>query len=254
MAFESAKDYQPGTEFQRILITGGIGTGKSIYAASCETPGFVFCFDGKILPYSGKDWDYVTYEFSPLGWRSFERDFAQVGKLVKEGKYNSVVFDSTTSWQDLAMSNALALDANRSEAGGPVWNIHYGIVRNLIEPKIRQALSWPCNLVVVAHLEFKLDKEGNVLSIDPLLVGQLSTKVPGYFEEVYCAFTRQKEGKTEWYIRTAPRGHYKARSELRGKEGFLPDELPNDYQAVMDAFKKAKELREKGKKNDKEKK
>lgn len=239
MNLKKADDYIPTTDFTKFFITGDFGTGKSEFAASFPTPGFVFNTDKKIGTYQRYGgWDYTEYNLNPQGWVEFEKDMREVGELVSQGKYLTIVADSTTSMSDIAMERALQLDPKRSATGGPIWNVHYMMLRNLMEGMIRRMLNFNCNLVLIAHLDIKTDQEtGAVLGIDPLLTGQLSVRVPGYFEEVYCAFTKTKEGGgVEWYLRTVPRGFYKARSTLSGKDGFLPYELPNNYEAVIKAY------------------
>lgn len=247
MTIKSTDDYEIEDSNSKFMLVGEFGTGKSEFASTFPTPGFVFNWDKKIKAYADKGgWDYAEYDLSAKGWIEFERDFQEVTKLAREGKYKTIVGDSTTSFTDLAMERALALDPKRSTTQGPVWNVHYQMVRNLVEGKIRQLVSLPCNIVLISHLSIITDQEtGAIIAIEPMLTGQLAIKVPGYFEEVYCCFTKQKEGKPYWYMRTTPRGLYKARSEMRGVKGLLPDELPNNYQAVMEAYHKAVEARKK---------
>lgn len=247
MTIKSTDDYDIETTNSTFMFVGDVGTGKSELASTFPTKGYVFNFDRKIKAYADKGgWDYSEYEISPKGWIEFEKDFMEVLKRVRNGDYQTTVIDSTTSFTDLAMERALALDPKRSATQGPLWNVHYQMVRNLIEGKIRQFVSLPGKKVLISHLNIVTDNEtGAVISIDPLLTGQLAVRVPGYFEELYCCFTRTREGKPEWYVRTTPRGLYKARSEMRGVKGLLPDELPNNYQAIMEAYRKAVEARKK---------
>lgn len=249
MTRQNAKDTKPNTEYFKCFITGDFGTGKSVFAASCPTPGFIFDFDDGIQTYRGKDFDYESYPLSSLGWVKFEKDLREVKKEVEAGKYQIVVIDSTTSMTDIAMERALQLDPKRSVTGGPLWNVHYQIVKNLMEGKLRQIVSLPCNVVIIAHLRIVQDQEtGAIIGAEPLLTGQLSITLPGYFGEVYCAFSRQVKAKkpggkaeTEYYVRTVPRGYYKARSRLSGIERLLPDEIPNNYCALQAALKKGME-------------
>ena len=241
----SAKDVTLNSEYMKIFLTGDFGTGKSVFAASCPTPGFVFDFDDGIQTYRGKDFDYESYSLSALSWVKFEKDLREVKKEVIEEKYETVVIDSTTSMTDIAMERALQLDPKRSVTGGPLWNVHYQIVKNLMEGKLRQIISLPCNVIVIAHLHVVQDQEtGAIISIEPLLTGQLSQMIPGYFGEVYCTFSKQVAAKkaggkaeTVFYLRTIPRGYYKARSRLSGVERLLPDEISNNYNALQTALK-----------------
>ena len=237
---KSAMEVTPNTENLKVYILGDYGTGKSTFAASCPTPGYVFDIDNGILSYRGKDWEYDTVELSGAGWVKFEKYFREVKAAVKEGKYKTVVFDSTTSFMDLCMERAMQLDPKRSPEGGPIWNVHYMIVKNLAAPKLRELLTFNCNVILIGHWKTSTDaKTGNIISVDPLLTGDLAEKVPGYFDEVYSATTRQKGGKEEFILRTITRGYYKARSRISGLEHILPDELPNNYDAIMEYIKKA---------------
>ena len=223
----NSSDLLPTLDFAKIFLLGDYGTGKSHFASTCPTPGFVFDFDQRIQSYRGKNFDYETFKPSGQEWVRFEKVFNTVKADVKAGKYLTVVWDSVTASQDLAMERALQLDPKRSAEGGPIWNVHFQIVKNLLAPKLNQLLTFPCNIVVNGHWAMKLDsKTGDILSIDPLLVGQLSEKIPGYFDEVYASFTRPG-GK--FVLRTTAYGMYKARSTMSGPLHLLPNEIPNEY-------------------------
>jgi len=242
------KDRDEVTPPKTIMVVGNRGKGKSTFAATAPQPMHVFDFDHKIQSYrTVEELSYSNYPLSSLGWAEFEKDFREVSKLAKEGEYKTVVIDSATSFTDLAMERALQLDPTR-DMNGPQWNIHYKIVRNLIEPKYRQLLSLPCTIIVICHLEIKTDqKSGATLAIQPLLGGQLAIKIPGYFEEVYLANSRTittgKDTKTpkkttQYYLKTVPQGLFEARSTFSGKENLLPEEIPNDYPTLLSLYKK----------------
>jgi hypothetical protein len=131
---------------------------------------------------------------------------------------------------DTAMERALQLDPKRSTEGGPIWNVHYQIVKNLMEPKLHGILNFKSHVIMLGHWKVEVDqKTGIILSVDPLLTGNLSQKVPGYFDEVYAFFSRVKEGRDFFYFRTVSQNLYKARSTISGPYRLLPDEIPNDY-------------------------
>lgn len=246
---QSAKELNAFDNNLKVYILGSYGTGKSVFASSFPTPGYVFDFDQGIKTYRGMDWDYDSYPLTAKGWTDFDKNIKEVEKAVAEGKYKTVVLDSTTSMTDCAMSRAMQIDPKRSESNGPLWNVHFQIVKNLVEPKLKQLLSLKCNVVMTGHWNITLDpKTGDIISIDPLLTGQLSQKVPGYFDEVYCAGAGTKDGKDVFYVRTTTWGHYRSRSRLSGKLSLLPARIPNNYAdlmaAVQEAEKKEKELKE----------
>ena len=235
----SAKNVSPETEFFKAMVVGSYGTGKSIFAASCPTPGFVFDFDEGIISYQGKDFDYEQYSRDWKGWVKFEKDLLNLIKDVEGGKYKTIIVDSTSTMTDLAMERALVLDPKRSATGGPVWNVHYMMVRHMMEGKLRQIVGLSCNVIVISHIDIARDEDtGAIVDITPLLTGQLREKIPGLFQEVYYATTKRAGQKTEWLLQTVPIGFKKARSRLSGKDHFLPDFIPNDYNEVMKYLRK----------------
>lgn len=235
---KSAQDLNIEDEFVKVFVTGMSGEGKSIFASTFPTPGYVFDFDSGIKTYRGMPWDYSQYPLTSKGWMEFDKDVKEVEKAVNDKKYKTVVIDSTTAMSDLAMSRAMVIDPKRSSTDGPLWNVHYQIVRNLMDPMLKRIISLDCNIVVLAHYKIERDEDtGSIISIDPLLVGQLSAKVPGYFDEVYTTFVKTKEGKPNFYLRTITKGFFRARSRISGKQQYLPDIIPNDYPSLMAAYK-----------------
>lgn len=234
----SAKDVTIDTEYIKAMSVGEPGTGKSIFGSSFPTPGFIFDFANSIISYRGLDFDYEQYDLSPQGWMKFEKDIIQYGKAVKEGKYMSVLVDDLSAMTAVCMERSLQLDSKRSPTGGPVWNIHYSMVRNLMEGKLKQILNFNCNILFIAHLNVIQDQEtGAVIGVQPMLTGALPVIIPGFFDEVYYHSTKREGGDTKWLIQTVPIGYNKARSRLSGKQRILPDYLPNDYNEIMDYLK-----------------
>jgi len=237
----SAKDISANTEWLKVMSVGESGTGKSIFAASFPTPGFVFDFGQEIISYKGLDFDYEQYEISAKGWGQFEMDFGKLKKCLvenkrldgSEGKYQTIVVDNLSAMTDVCMERAMQLDGKRSPSGGPLWNVHYQMVKNLMEGRLRQLLNLESNLVLIAHLETIKDDTGAVIGVEPSLTGSLSADVPSYFHEVLYHATGRKDGKTQWVLQTVPIGRNRGRSRLSGKERLLPDILENDYKLYI---------------------
>jgi len=230
----SAKDVSVDTEYIKVMSVGDPGTGKSILGSSFPTPGYVFDAANSIISYKGLDFDYEQYDLSPKGWLKFEKDVLEVGKAVKEGKYVSVIVDDLSALTALCMERALQLDSKRSETGGPIWNVHYSMVRNLMEGRLKQIYNYNCNVHFISHVHYITDqKTGNILGVEPMLTGSLPVIIPGFFDEVYYHTTKREGGESKWLIQTVPIGFNKARSRLSGKLLTLPDYLPNDYNEIM---------------------
>jgi hypothetical protein len=252
----SAKDVTVDTEFLKIMSVGDPGTGKSIFGGTFPTPGFVFDFSGGIVGYRGLDFDYEQYSLNPQGWVKFEKDLITVKKLVEDDKYKTVIIDDLSAMTDLCMERAMQLDPKRTPAGGPLWNVHYQMVKNLMEGRLRQVLNYNCNILFIAHIQVNRDEEtGNIINVQPMLTGQLGVRVPGYFDEVYYHSTRKEGSETKWIIQTVPVGWNKARSRLSGRDRLLPDYIENNYSVLMDYLTgkrtkdKVKETKTNGKKD-----
>lgn len=229
----NAKDVSVSTEWLKVMCVGESGTGKSVFAASFPTPGFIFDFGKEILSYRGKDFDYAQYDLSAKGWSEYERDFITVRKAVDEGKYQTVIVDNVSAMTDVCMEKAMQLDPKRSATGGPLWNVHYQMVKNLMEGKLRQLINLECNLVLIAHLETIKDEDGSVIGVEPSLTGKLSADVPSYFDEVYYHTVKREGGKNVWLLQTVPVGRNHGRSRASGIDRLLPDMIENNYNEVM---------------------
>jgi hypothetical protein len=239
----SALDVTSDSEFIKDFVIGPPGTGKSVFASTFPTPGYVFDFALGIITYRGLNFDYDQFPMNGQGWVQFEKRLNLLDEEVRaEGKYITVVVDDITGMQALCMQRCLQLDPKRSNVGGPIWNVHYSMVRNLLEGKLRMIIDLPCNILLLAHMDVKIDNEtGAVLSIEPLMTGQLPTVITGYFDEVYYTSTRKAEGKTVWVVQTIPIGLKNARSRLSGKQRLLPDFVENDYNILMKHVNRAKQ-------------
>lgn len=244
----NTKNISIDTEYLKVMSVGPSGEGKSIFAASFPTPGFLFDFGDEALSYRGKDFDYESYSLSPLGWAKYEKDFITLKKCLIEGirfpqegestqakeRYQTVAVDNVTAMTSLCMERALQLDPKRSETGGPIWNVHYPLVKNLMEGRLRQLIDLPANVILIAHMDVDKDKEGAVIGVGPMLTGQLSVTIPSYFQEVYYHSHRKEGNDTRWVMQTIPIGMNHGRSRLSGKERLLPDLIENDYRVLAE--------------------
>lgn len=223
------------------LIIGGVGSGKSFLAATFPTPAFLFDFDKQVTVYEGLDIDYEQYDFSNQGWLKFEQDLS---KVLLEKKYKTLIIDSMTSLQAVALERALAINPIRNEAQGAKFEVHYSLMRTLIEGQIRRILSYIGYKVIIAHLEMDKDKEGGVIGCHPYLVGALKTVLPTFFGEILYAQRRYLDNKQTYCLQTVNAGMYNARSNLSGRTKKLPDFVPNNFNSIMEILSKRKEEEE----------
>lgn len=249
----SAKDLKNKLDSMSVLLVGPAGAGKSVMCSTAPTPGYVLDTGKEILSYRGLDFDYDTF---PKEGKSWARIISAVNSLRKgvipftgtpaskdpktgsiiiatEGTpkvYKTVIIDNLSGATDIAMLRAMEIDRNRDPVGGPMWNIHYKMVANLVEDLIRLFLEIPGNRIATAHIEkSKDDLTGRILA-EPRLQGRLSDVAPQWFDEVLYGTPRiGKGGQAEYMMQTVNTGFYKARSRISGKERLLPDFIPNDW-------------------------
>lgn len=222
-----------------VLLLGDVGTGKSSFASTFPQPMYVFNFDNKMSAYKDTKATFDNFPCEAATWNTVQKEKIAVAKEVKEGNWKTVIIDSTTTLQELALQKAMQLDPKRTPAGGPLWQVHYAMRKNMTENFIRSmlALRQHCNIVFIAHYDKVTDTDGNIVAYEPLLGGQLSTTVPALFDEVYLHTVKQKGGKPLYEISTAPKGLYKAaRSGIRGKDSAKPVQFGTTYDELIKAY------------------
>lgn len=84
------------------------------------------------------------------------------------------------------------------------------------------------NLVIVAHEYEKTDDEGNLLAVQPLVVGQLRNKLPASMDEVWYAKIKGQKADAKAVFQTKP----DSKRELKSRLGCLDAEESGDFQAI----------------------
>jgi hypothetical protein len=230
----NAKELKNDFKDLSVLVVGPAGTGKSVFASSAPTPAFVIDTGKEMLSYRGKDFDYETFPKDQASWAKIIRAVKSLAQGIvpfsedAEGKngvkkvYKTIVIDNLSGITDIAMLRSMSIDRNRDPVGGPLWNVHYKMVANLVEDLIRLFLEIPGNKIATAHVtKTKDDFTGRILA-EPRLQGRLSDVAPQWFDEVLYGTPRiGKGGKAEYMLQTVNTGFYKAR---------LPDYIPNEWE------------------------
>lgn len=232
---KTAKDYE-AEQFWKVFIMGDVGTGKSVFAATFPRPMYVFNFDSRIQTYLEDKPDELTYsDYGVTGkdWAAFETELRIVAKEAEEGKYKTIVADSTSTMNALALARSMQIDPKRSAIGGAIWNVHFQMRKDLVESKLNAIRLLPANIVLAGHLQAVYDSEGNLINFEPLLGGQAKISVPANFDEIFITMVKTVKGKPKYIARTAPKGMYAARSTFSGVKGRLPLEIPNNYNELL---------------------
>ncbi len=225
----------------RILLSGDPGTGKSTFAASLPQPGYLFDLDRTSLNYSrpGMQWWVEPKIGDPAlslaqRWAALKQDLV---RLVKEpGEYRSVVLDSTTSLARMALDYSMELNRARGPDGGPIWNVHRAMAKNLVDEIINLLCSIPRIVCVIAHNEVVKNELTGEIAGQLNLPGRLSIELPARFDEVWVSTaTRTKDG-VHYEVHFVPTGWHRARSRLRGFLGSKAASAPNEWEQVVKAL------------------
>lgn len=233
---------------RKILIQGDSGSGKTVFAAGFPTPLYVADFDGKISSaaafYANQperlakiDYDSfpnATREARPFA--SFYTRLQQHRQLVGSGTfpYKTYVIDSLTTLVDSLMQEIMtSMPSNKRMSAGTVqvpMLSDYNVLSGYFKQTLNQILSLPCNVIVTAHVQLNKDEMTGEIFREPLLPGKLAKFLPVVFEEVYRAFTIQKDGQTGYFAQTQSANGYTCRSQIKN--------LPNPLLLSHEEFKK----------------
>ncbi len=220
---EYAKMYQEqestSAKFNRILIYGGTGTGKTYSLQTFRLPLWVDSFDpggsvclcayvreGKAVvcsQYEDENWD------DPKAFNAWDKDF---NDRLRSGIFENIgtyCLDSATTWAQAAM-NVILKQSGRA-GGVPHQNDWYPQMV-LIEKGLRRIMNLPCDVVFICHDDAVKDELTGGLSKLPLLTGKLTKRIPLLFSEMYYAKVGRTSKGAEYQWQTVSDSQVAARS------------------------------------------
>jgi len=220
---ELAKEYKDNestsSKFNRVLIYGGTGSGKTYSLRTFRLPLWVDSFDpggsvclsdyvreGKALvrtKFEKEDWD------SPSAFSDWDREFTA---NVREGHFQHVgtyCLDSATTWAQAAMNVILKAAGRAGKV--PHQNDWYPQMV-LVEKSLRSIMNLPCDVVFICHDDAVKDEMSGALSRLPLLTGKLSKRIPLLFSEMYFARVNRTSKGGEYIWQTVADSQVAARS------------------------------------------
>ena len=118
-----------------------------------------------------------------------------------KGGFDAICFDSLTTLTDIVMDRILQL--NQRAGKNPELG-DYGILTNTLARIIRNAAATNCIVYLTAHEQTTQDKLLRTVSTEIMVPGQLRTKLPLLFSEIYHAIAGidSKTGKPTYTIAT----------------------------------------------------
>ena len=190
--------------YSTVLVGGPSGSGKtSLIAHALKQPTmcpiYVFDFDLRLssllavtLPDKLAMLSYDQYrDTASLPGSAFTAAEAKLRALtdmfIKQphDAPKTIVLDSLTFCQRVVMNRVLVMDGKPATSNPELQ--HYKSLMNTVEPFISRLTALPCNIIVTAHDDPVTDKATNMSYIGIDMTGQLATRLPGYFNEVWHA-------------------------------------------------------------------
>ena len=174
------------TKYEKVLVCGNSGTGKTVFSIGFPKPLYCFDFDNKITSaanfYRGESWlqdvDYDTYQKQSHADDPSERMDKKLSDLLTlfskgERPFETIVLDSLTTMSENVMNYLIKknpgikrMTINKAQVPGLQ---DYGVFKTYMRELITKVLAFPCNVVFTAHLETKRDDTSGRLIQRPLM-------------------------------------------------------------------------------------
>ncbi len=162
--------------------------------------------------------------------------------LKEKDEWDTIVVDSATALNDYVINAALeanaALGLSKSrEQGREVgmrvmrrqdWGSGMGMFTDFID-WLKSSDFADKLIVITAHEYETTDDEGTLLSVDPLLIGQLRQRVGKDFGEIYYVRVKGTKAKRKHMIQTAADSLRNCKSRI----GCLPFEMSASYYEIQ---------------------
>ncbi len=179
------------------ILYGQAGSGKTHLMREFPKPLLLMDFDDKHEPLIGVEGvdvvSYYTAEPSecPKVWDRFWKDLKS---LKKDTKYKTIVIDSLTSLDKVLVRNCVIRGGRTEFARAEIQ--HYGDIKNwytVMFNAIRTLVDK--NVILIAHEDYKIDKDSGIHAILPLVTGSTSQEVSAVFKDTWYLELKSKAGE-----------------------------------------------------------
>lgn len=222
-----ANDYS--REHPSFLLIGPAGSGKTMQLRTIPGKKLVFAFEQNSINtlagdpdiayklYLPDDVEIATRSLStkanqsgrvapdegtaPTAYESFRQDFNEVITSKQILDFDVVCIDSLTSMSKAIMDRILYINNRMGcQPQQDDWSAQIVNVENVV----RKLTSLPIILYVTAHDELKRDDSSGRQVMDLVLTGQLKTRVPMLFSDIYKCMSKSTEEEDRYILMTRP--------------------------------------------------
>lgn len=157
--------------------------------------------------------------------------------------WDTLIIDSASPLTDSTIIKGLQENARLSLSKSwerytgqviPMTSQDWGSAASLFMKFINVCRGLGKNVVVICHEYTNTDDEGKIISIEPLVIGQLRQKLPGMFDEVWYAMVKGTRQDPKYLFQTVPDPLRRLGSRL----GCLEYEEKADFEAIKDKVAK----------------
>lgn len=228
------------SKYQKMLIYGDSGAGKTCLAAGFPTPIWYCDFDGKLSSaakfYKDDQERLKNIEIKITPKNSFQ-DFIdlcnEITRLEAKGElpFKTLVIDSFTTMSRKALQHCVKTiqmkRQNLQGFGEKATPNDYGWLKTVFISQIPGILALPANIIFLGHVSTSKDENSGEILRDVMGEGSFGTEMPIYFEEVYLAYV---DNKKNHMLQTKPDYKY---SKLRTQKPGIPDRIPSSYNEII---------------------
>lgn len=243
------------SEMLNIMLYGKFGEGKTTCATTFPKPILFFDIDLRHQTYAGMEGvDYITYKDSGKRARAYSDFMKDLRKYQTGSEYKTVVLDSTTTLLDIMKNDILGMRGSGSAATEGLSLPQWGSVVERFQRVFDILRGYDTHSIIISHEQmFQDELTGEIRTVTMMVGKKFPQRAPLYFDEIYRCFTDTERGsdETKYLLQTRSDRKYPARSSLnlRDEDGHavpILDEIePQDFNAIMEKVKRAKENPEK---------
>ena len=258
---QNAKDMTDEDAVPRFLMAGPMGTGKTELFSTLPGKKFMYVFDpNAMLTLKGHDIEYEEFladvtdvdfaaktlkkdgprdkastKVEPKTYMDWEADFVDrtESNWFKDNGIRWIGMDSFTSFAQCAMDRILFLNHRTGmQPQQDDWAAQINIITSVFRVLAAQKLGVYCT----AHLDVKQHDLTKRISHQLVMTGQMRTRIPLLFSNVFICHADDVDGQTKYEVQTRPDKDYETvRCGLKGLDKYedvtIPSKVsnPEDY-------------------------